>query len=455
MGLMDRMVGRPSAGPVPDPDLGSDVGAGVIVEPRPVRPATVGTVSIGDPAMADTATYCGVDAHTVGVLAAWADDADAVVGAISQAFYDHLLASDVNGILDEHSSVARQRPLLEGYVRSLFTGVVDDDHVAGRVRNGQVHDRVGLSASRYYGQYRFVVDGIAGAVRAAGAGPAETAEVMGALQRMITFDMALATEAITEAREADLVGVVDNVRGTAEQLTAQSSDLAASAEQTLASTEVMNDQAHDLANVSERLANATQAMADQAAEGADTVRQAADGSESTAEVLDVVTTEVHGLAELATQIEQIIRMISDIASRTNLLALNAAIEAARAGEAGRGFAVVADEVKGLSESTEHAVGDVTELIRSTSAAVGRVVEAVQRTEVTVSETTGHTRSAAAAFAGITEQVMSANDEVAQMAVASKELGSVTMELRGAAGSVAEAAESLSGLAHGLGESISA
>jgi methyl-accepting chemotaxis protein len=53
----------------------------------------------------------------------------------------------------------------------------------------------------------------------------------------------------------------------------------------------------------------------------------------------------------ADEMLNVVKVISDVAGRTNLLAMNASIEAAHAGDAGKGFSVVAQEIRNLAEET--------------------------------------------------------------------------------------------------------
>lgn len=78
----------------------------------------------------------------------------------------------------------------------------------------------------------------------------------------------------------------------------------------------------------------------------------------------------------SSKISEIITVIDEIASQTELLALNAAVEAARAGEAGKGFSVVAENVGKLAHRSSVASEQIKSLIEESTAHVKSGVELV-------------------------------------------------------------------------------
>jgi CRP-like cAMP-binding protein len=83
----------------------------------------------------------------------------------------------------------------------------------------------------------------------------------------------------------------------------------------------------------------------------------------TTERLRLTNTHLKELETSTNQMEDVIRVITKIARKSNLLSLNASIEAARVGEVGRAFSVVASEMKKLAEDSAQEAKKIDTLLQ--------------------------------------------------------------------------------------------
>lgn len=126
----------------------------------------------------------------------------------------------------------------------------------------------------------------------------------------------------------------------------------------------MSNETKDINASVDEIKNQTVAVQDSSKIMNDKIKSMQDSSYKMDEGISAISKRIETVNTTVDKVSNIVSVIEEISSETNLLSLNASIEAARAGDAGKGFAVVAQEIRVLSDNTNTELENIKQIISS-------------------------------------------------------------------------------------------
>lgn len=300
--------------------------------------------------------------------------------------------------------------------------------VAGEYQNGVLSNRIKVKSNDEIGKLQRSFNAMADSLAAI------LAEVNKAVEEVNVFSKELSNGAnISAASIEEISAIVANVaEGASDQI---------------ASLEETNSIANEVALSVESVSNSSREVADSAKEAAQKAQEGSDNIKLVNERMGIIRSNVESSADLverlgtkSSQVSGIVKIIQEIAERTNMLALNAAIEAARAGEAGRGFTVVADEVRKLADQTKEASMDIEKVIEEIQKEtmdtvdamheglkdVEHSVEAIEKTNSTFDNIISMIKTVSEKVIQVSESVYQLKDEMDKINVSLDKVSQVSM-----------------------------
>jgi methyl-accepting chemotaxis protein len=224
-------------------------------------------------------------------------------------------------------------------------------------------------------------------------------EMLRALNTVLS-EVRQATNVVSKSA-ADLQIAARRLATGAQQQERQVNDIFKAIREMAASVQQVSDNAVTAAGVTHQALEITN-------EGRQGVERAVQGMNAVREMVLQSAKKIKRLGESSQEIGEIVQLISDFASKTNLLALNASIEAVRAGEHGRGFSAVAQEIRNLATSSAEATKQVAAKIKGIQNETNAVVVSMEQSTQQVviqSDLAAHAGSALQAMDAVMQRIV--------------------------------------------------
>ncbi|HUS14607.1 MAG TPA: methyl-accepting chemotaxis protein [Chloroflexia bacterium] len=236
----------------------------------------------------------------------------------------------------------------------------------------------------------------------------------------LATDLARAEAQITQrARDAQLAATV---RAQSAALAATVQQQSSTAAQQLAALQEISATVEQFASTARLIAESGQDVQQGVAAVLHRVDRGQDSDAATSRSVEHLSTQVAAMATQVQmveghvgQIEEIARVLTNIADNIHLLALNATIEAAGAGSHGRRFAVVAHEVQQLAHQARQASHQVRGQVVDIQSVTAQALATTRRGKSAAGEAVAQAQETRAVHSQIGTIVQAANTQAAHIA----------------------------------------
>jgi len=334
----------------------------------------------------------GGQAQVKGVAGTW-EELTANVNMMASNLTDQVrniaavAAAIANGDLTSKITVEAQGEILDlkntinGMVDNLNAIIGDINNVMTMVGEGSLTRSIDVEAA---GEFADMVNGINGTIESLKGIVRELTEaginVGGVSQAMLSSGQEMNSMVTQMTSSIDQIAEGSKVQ--AQQISGASKE-----------SEGVGETASSTLSSAEEMANMSDTANEAAQEGSKAMEETIKNTDLMLRGSQDSVTSIESLSKSSEQIQEIVDVIRDIATQTNILAINAAIEAVRAGRQGKGFAVVAEEVKTLSADSKDQAKKISTLVQSilketqdTAGTIKTMAENVEKGKTSIEQT---------------------------------------------------------------------
>ncbi len=359
-------------------------------------------ILVSNPAVLEKIRFHQLTEEDLATIARWKHITELAIEDLITLFYDHILGTaETKRILEQHSSIARQRPLLKRYILTLLSPTIDEEYLHYRERVGISHDNIDLDSNWYIAMYQSIRQKVVSAVEKS-AGQKEARAFERAFVKLVQVDIALVIKSLMDSRRGKIERVMNELVSETGRLVehAQKGEL-----HERARTERFTGETHRMLESFNRMLDAVVGPIDEAARVLRAASQRdltsrmtgtyygkfAEIHESTNEAMTALD---RGLAQVAESALQISIGSDEIAQGSQDLAQNASTQAgalervnASIGEMSQSAQKNSEQAKRareLAQNAKETADKGVQRMQTLSSLVNRIKESAQATEEIIS-----------------------------------------------------------------------